>query len=109
MKDINIIEGNIVWYFMINESSEISELKYSKVLSITYDNLYHNITEIIYELENGEKINNIEYNIYLNELNAIESYNRHVNNLIDNCNYKINKLKNNKKSLKTKLIKKNHY
>ena len=64
---MEINNNDFIWYYkFLNDDyygrpiSGISELKRNKVKDIKYESIYHNATKTIYELDNGESINEID-------------------------------------------------
>ena len=109
---MEINNNDFIWYYkFLNDDyygrpiSGISELKRNKVKDIKYESIYHNATKTIYELDNGESINDITWMVYDNEDIAIQHYNNSINQQIRVCNEHINKLELIKKELENKIIK----
>lgn len=107
----NIKVNDMIWYFKswgvtdyVNTIKNIN-INRSKVLNIKMEPQYHNLTEYIYTLENGETISSIFYNIYNNEDKAIEEYNSKINKTINNLQCSVSELNRDIKDLSEKIIK----
>ena len=108
---INANIGDEIWYFkFLNDDyygqpiNGVSDLKHEKNNNFYEESTYHNLILVHYKLDNGEKITDIGYQIYLSENEAIQQYNNAIKQQLNVFDEDINKLNEYRKELENKLI-----
>ena len=108
---INANIGDEIWYFkFLNDDyygqpiNGVSDLKHAKINNFYEESTYHNLILVHYKLDNGEKITDIGYQIYLSENEAIQQYNNAIKQQLNVFDEHINKLNKYRKELENKLI-----